>query len=234
MSAAAASLCDRLRGECRELWETLHDHPFVEALTTGTLAPETFRFYIEQNLQYLPEYARAMALAAARAADIETMRIFSADLANILDTEIPENEALLGRVLELGARDLGGASGMAPANLAYTGFLVATGATCRPVEVMAAIVPCAWSYGEIAERRVDQVAEHPVYAEWIRFFASPEYGRVVERMQADFEALVRRDEVPFERLAEVFRIGVRLERAFWDMAYTHDHWPDVRAAYPSV
>ncbi len=227
----AGGLCDGLRRDCADLWEGLHDHPFVAALVDATLPPETFRFYIEQNLQYLPEYARAMALAAGRADDVETMRIFSADLANIVETEIPENRELLTRVVDLGARDLGGSDGMAPANVAYTGFLVSTAATSRPVEVMAAIVPCAWSYGEIAERRAEQVVEHPVYAEWVRFFARSDYKAVVRRMQDDFETLAGRDDVSLDRLSALFTTGVRLERWFWDMAYAHEHWPDVRARY---
>jgi thiaminase/transcriptional activator TenA len=231
VTIAGTSLCDRLRSDCAHLWEELHEHPFVSELADATLPPDTFRFYIEQNLQYLPEYARAMALAAGRAEDIETMRIFSADLTNIVETEIPENRELLARVIDLGAHDLGGADGMAPANVAYTGFLVATAATSRPVEVMAAIVPCAWSYGEIAERRAARVAKHPVYAEWMRFFASPAYRAVVERMQEDFELLARRDDVPFDRLSSLFTTGVRLERWFWDMAYAREHWPDMRARY---
>jgi thiaminase (transcriptional activator TenA) len=223
-----ATLCERLRNDCAELWEKLHAHPFIQGLADGTLPPDSFRFYIEQNLQYLVEYARAMALAAGRAGDVETMRIFSADLTNIVEVEIPENRELLARVCELGARDLKGSEGMAPATVTYTGFLVETAATSRPVEVMAAIVPCAWSYGEIASRRREQIVEHPVYAEWVRFFASPDYAGVVERMQADFEWLVACDDVELERLSFLFTTGVRLERRFWDMAYAREHWPDLR------
>jgi len=223
-----ATLCEGLRNDCSELWEELHIHPFIEGLADGTLPPDTFRFYIEQNLQYLVEYARAMALAAGRAGDVDTTRIFSADLTNIVGVEIPENRELLARVLELGARDLKGSEGMAPATVMYTGFLVETAATSRPVEVMAAIVPCAWSYGEIASRRREQIVEHPVYAEWVRFFASPDYAGVVERMQADFEWLVARDDVELERLSFLFTTGVRLERGFWDMAYAREHWPDLQ------
>jgi thiaminase/transcriptional activator TenA len=219
---------EQLRSDCAVLWEELHVHPFIECLADGTLPPDTFRFYIEQNLQYLVEYARAMALAAGRAGDVETMRIFSADLTNIVEVEIPENRELLARVLELGARDLKGSEGMAPATVTYTGFLVETAATSRPVEVLAVIFPCAWSYGDIASRRRDQIVEHPVYSEWVRFFASPDYADLVERMQADFEWLVACDEVPFERLSSLFTTGVRLERAFWDMAYAREHWPDLQ------
>ena len=227
MKIEGATLCERLRNDCAELWEELHAHPFIQGLADGTLPPDSFRFYIEQNLQYLLEYARAMALAAGRAGDVETMRIFSADLTNIVEEEIPENRELLARVLELGARDLKGAEGMAPATVTYTGFLVKTAATSRPVEVMAAIVPCAWSYGEIASRRRESDRRASGLRRVGPLLASPDYAGVVERMQADFEWLVASDDVPFERLSYLFTTAVRLERGFWDMAYAREHWPDL-------
>jgi thiaminase/transcriptional activator TenA len=234
MATAAASLSDRLRGECNSVWESLHAHPFIRELAAGTLPSDKFRFYVEQNLQYLPEYARAMAIGASKADDLETMRILAADATNILEREIPENRELLRRVLDLGAIDLGGSDGMAPANVAYSSFLVSTATQSGPVEIMAAIVPCTWSYGDIASALVvsGEVADHPVYAEWVRFFGTPEYGEIVAKMRADFESLAAGlGEPDARRLSELFTTSTRLERAFWDMAYRLEHWPDVRARY---
>jgi thiaminase/transcriptional activator TenA len=234
MATAAASLSERLRGQCNSVWESLHAHPFIRELAAGTLPPDKFRFYVEQNLQYLPEYARAMAIGASKADDLETMRILAADATNILEREIPENRELLRRVLDLGAIDLGGSDGMAPANVAYSSFLVSIATQSGPVEIMAAIVPCTWSYGDIASALVasGEVADHPVYAEWVRFFGTPEYGEVVAKMRADFEALAAGlGEPDSRRVSELFTTSTRLERAFWDMAYRLEHWPDVRARY---
>ena len=223
-------ICDRLRSDCDRVWAGLHAHPFIRELAAGTLPPDTFRFYVEQNLQYLPEYARTIALGAAKAEDSETMGRFAADLANIIDSEIPENRELLRRVLELGAEDRGGAACMAPANVAYTGFLVSVATTGGPLEIMAAIVPCTWSYGDIASSLIADglVHDHPVYAEWIRFFGQPEYGSIIEAMKADLETLAAgADEATVQRLSSIFTMSTRLERAFWDMAFGHDQWPDV-------
>jgi thiaminase/transcriptional activator TenA len=223
-------ICDRLRSDCDRVWAGLHAHSFIRELAAGTLPPDTFRFYVEQNLQYLPEYARTIALGAAKAEDSETMGRFAADLANIIDSEIPENRELLRRALELGAEDRGGAACMAPANVAYTGFLVSVATTGGPLEIMAAIVPCTWSYGDIASSLIADglVHDHPVYAEWIRFFGQPEYGGIVETMKADLETLAAgADEATVQRLSSIFTMSTRLERAFWDMAFGHDQWPDV-------
>jgi thiaminase (transcriptional activator TenA) len=223
-------VCERLRSDCAGVWAGLHGHPFIRELAAGTLPPEKFRFYVEQNLQYLPEYARTIAFGAAKAEDAETMRRFSTELANIIESEIPENRKLLDRVLELGAEDRAGAACMAPANVAYTGFLVSVAATSGPLEIMAAIVPCTWSYGDIASSLIAEglVHDHPVYAEWIRFFGQPEYGVVVEAMKSDFEMLATAvDEAAIARLSALFTMSTRLERGFWDMAYGLEQWPHV-------
>jgi len=224
-------LTDRLRAACREEWEGLHAHPFVRGLADGSLPIDAFRFYLEQNLQYLPEYARAMALAGSRADDVETMRVFSGELANILESEIRENHALLLRTIELGAAASGAAAEMAPATVAYTSFLVGTAARGGPAEVMAAIVPCTWSYGDIGGRLRGAVHDHPIYAEWVAFFGSDAYAEIVETMRCDFERIARdvdgEGEVP---LAELFVTAVRLERGFWDMAYARAVWPDAQVS----
>jgi thiaminase (transcriptional activator TenA) len=224
-------LSDRLRAALADEWESLHHHPFVRGLADGTLPIDAFRFYLEQNLQYLPEYARAMALAASRADDVDSMSVFGAELANVLESEIPENRLLLARAIELGAADTGGAAGMAPATVAYTSFLVGTAARGRPLEIMATIVPCTWSYGDIGTRLRGEVSEHPLYAEWIGFFGSDSYAEVVAAMRRDFERLAGDvDEAREERLRELFATGLRLEHGFWDMAFDRAHWPDHPAA----
>lgn len=225
------SLCARLRADCLPVWESLHAHPFLAELAAGTLPAEKFRFYLEQNLMYLPEYARAIALGAARSRDLEELRSFAAALDNIVATEIPENEARLEQVVALGAEDRGGALEMAPRNVAYTSFLIAAAFQGGPLEVMTAIMPCAWSYGEIAAALPPGAgAEHPVYGTWIAFFASDAYAELVERMKSELDALARRDGAGFAQLSETFRTGARLELGFWEMAYALEQWPDLAVA----
>lgn len=114
---------------------------------------------------------------------------------------------------------------MAPANLAYTSFLVATALQHGPLEIMAAIVPCTWSYGDIATGL--GVAEHPVYAEWVRFFGSPDYTELIAEMRARFDEMTSDlGGAALARLSSIFTASTRLERGFWDMAYELEQWPD--------
>lgn len=115
-----------LRKSCPQIWDSLHDHPFLREMATGTLSLDRFRFYLEQDTMYLREYAKCMALGAARAARVDEVAWLRDSLDNIVDNELPRNEQLLQRVIDLGAADRGGSRGMAPTTLAYTSFLTAT------------------------------------------------------------------------------------------------------------
>jgi thiaminase/transcriptional activator TenA len=96
---------------------------------------------------------------------------------------------------------------------------------------MAAVLPCAWSYVEIAGRLADEIADHPVYADWVGFYLTEEVSGLVRQMRESFDEMAMRAGPGPEltqRLAEIFTTSSRLEGAFWDMAYTLDQWPDLR------
>jgi thiaminase/transcriptional activator TenA len=225
MPNAVTSASAWLRDCSEPEWSALADEPFVRELASGELAPERFRFYIEQNLQYLPQYARVMALGAAKSRDERELGIFAAGLRQVVDVELPENRALLERVVDAGAPDRGGAREAAPANLAYTSWLLALAFSGGPVEILAAVLPCTWSYGAIGRQLGGGAADHPVYRPWLSFFGSDEYQGVVERVRRDLDDLAgAADEAQRDRLADTFRTGVRFEHGFWQMAYTLQGW----------
>lgn len=228
------SLADRLRAACLPIWRSLHEHPFLIELAAGTLPEEKFRFYVEQNLMYLPEYSRAIALGAANSRNDVELQAFAAALTNIVEVEIPENEARLQEAIDLGAADRGGSLAMAPANLAYTSYLISAALRGGPLDVMTVLMPCAWSYGEIACGLDLESNDHPIYRKWISFFASDEYSEIVERMKGQMESFAETAPAGEERLVELFKNGARLELGFWEMAYTLEQWNDlaVEASVP--
>jgi thiaminase (transcriptional activator TenA) len=231
MISTEGSICEEMRTRSADIWDGLHAHPFLRELAAGTLAPEKFRFFLEQDNFYLVDYARCLAMGAAKSRDETELRYFTVDLDQVLDTELPSNRELLERVTELGAADRGGALTMAPANVAYSSYLQALSLRGGPLEIMAALLPCAWSYVEIAERlEKNGTSTHEVYADWIAYFTLPVNVEMVASMRRDFDRLVlegglgtaKRDE-----LGQIFATSSRLERGFWEMAYTLERWPDL-------
>ncbi len=220
----------RLRARCDRIWAGLHAHPFLGELTRGTLPLDRFRFFIEQDLLFLPAFARCMAMGAAKSASDADLEFFTRQLDGVIRLEIPSNRRLLDQVISLGAQDRGGARGMAPANVAYTSFLLATAAAGGPLEITTAILPCSWSYIEIAAELKDQIADHPVYSDWVAFYLQDEEAELVRNMRETFDEMTRDGAVSDEKreqLAGIFMMSSRLEGRFWEMAYTLDQWPDL-------
>jgi thiaminase/transcriptional activator TenA len=247
-AATGPSLAAELRDQSDRIWAGLHAHPFLSELARGVLPLEKFRFFVEQDIMYLPDFARCIATGAAKSATEAELGFFAQQLDNTINLELPNQYRVLDQVCRLGAADRGGALGKAPANVAYTGFMLSVAAQGGPLEIMAAILPCAWSYAEIAGRLADQIADHPVYRDWIGFYTTDEVLGLVGQMRQGFDEMaVQAGPGPQtrRRLAEIFTTSSRLEGAFWDMAYTLDQWPDlsgslepppgrVRASQPAV
>src|SRR6266404_3431255 len=136
--------------------------------------------------------------------------------------ELARGTLPLDRLISLGAEDRGGARGMAPANVAYTSFLLATAAAGGPLEITAAILPCSWSYIEIAAGLKDEIAAHPVYSDWVAFYLQDEEADLVLNMRETFDDMTRDGAISDEKreqLAEIFMMSSRLEGMFWEMAY---------------
>src|SRR5260370_17858932 len=109
----------------------------------------------------------------------------------IIRLEIPSNRRLLDQVVSMGANDRGGSLGMAPANPASTSFLLATAAAGGPLEITAAILPCSWSYVEIARGLKGELAEHPVYSDWVSFYLANSEAALVLNMRETFDNMTR-------------------------------------------
>lgn len=225
-----SSLSAEFRRRSASVWERLHSHPFLRELAVGELPLDTFRFFLEQDVLYLPDFARCMAMGAAKSATEAELRFFAAELDGTINLELPNQHRVLEQVCELGAKDRGGALGKAPANVAYTGFLLAVSAQGTALEIIAAILPCAWSYVEIARVLADQIVDHPVYKDWVGFYLSDEVVRLEQKMRSDFDEMADQaglDSSRVDRLADIFATSSRLEESFWQMAYTFDQWPDL-------
>ena len=234
MGVEAPSISEQMRRDSTAIWDGLHGHPFLRELAAGTLPLEKFRFFLEQDNFYLVEYARCLAMGAAKSRSETELRYFTVDLNQVLDAELPSNRALLAKVTEMGAADRGGSLTMAPANVAYASFMQSLALRGGPLEIMAALLPCAWSYVEIAAGLADMgTSDNHVYADWVGYFTLESNVQMVAEMRRDLDTLVVQEGIGparLEELGRIFATSSRLERGFWEMAYTLEQWPDVAAS----
>jgi len=186
----------------------------VAQIGAGTLPHETFRFYFEQNVQYLHDYVRGIALAIAAAPDREAQATLTRFLAQIVEVEIPANIDFLRR--------LGGSPDalppMQPATRRYTAHLLRAAGGGNLAVALAALLPCQWSYGEIGRRLVANIPADPIYADWIGLFAADGYDRLVQASTRLLDASC--NDSDRDGCGAAFDASTGHELAFWEMAYT--------------
>ena len=221
----AESPAARLRRLADPIWEAQHDHPFVRALGAGNVDGKKFERWLRQDYLFLIEYARLLALAAARAPDLETMRRLADLLQATLGVEMDLHRSYVGE-FGITADDLL-AEAMAPTTRAYTDFLLRTAALGDFAELVAALLPCMWGFSEIGRR----LAARPRpaderYARWIDMYAAPEFGALAEwcRTLLDRVADGLEGEAA-QRVESAFLTSSRYEYLFWDMAERGEQWP---------
>ena len=82
------SFADDIELKALPLRQAILEHPFVVGVGDGTLDVAKFRHYVLQDYVYLIEYSRVLAMAAARARDLDTMGWFARLLDETLNVEM--------------------------------------------------------------------------------------------------------------------------------------------------
>ena len=215
----------------RELWAAIEPiyaailrHPFLQGLTDGSLSREAFQFYVIQDAHYLREFARSLAIAAARAPKEDWIITLNDHAAGALRVERSLHETFF-RDFGLSEREVA-ATPMTPSNLAYTSYLLAV-AYGRPFhEAIAALLPCYWIYWEVGKELERAGSRDPLFARWIATYAAEDFGTVVravlemtDTLAAGLTAAER------EVMRAHFVTTSRYEWMFWNMGWRKEDWP---------
>jgi len=223
---SAVTLSSQLRRAADAVWQAQHEHPFLRGIADGTLEPARFSFYVRQDYLFLIEYARLLALGAARSPDLATMTRFAELTTEILTTEMDLHRSFAAE-LGLPAAELESAEA-APTTQGYTDFLVRTAAQGDFAELAAALLPCMWGYAEIGQVLAARGrSPDDRYARWVDMYASAQFAELaqwcralVDRLGAGLAADGR------ARLRRAFLTSSRYELAFWEMAWNGERWPE--------
>lgn len=214
------SVSVRLHDAAAPVWEECLRHPFVTGIGDGTLDMEKFRYFMLQDYLYLFDYARVFALGVVKARDPELMRVFAANVDAILGGEMKIHRAYMKR-LDITEEQVFSVK-PALANLSYTNYMLSVAHAGTPMEIVASILACSWSYAEIGQAlsAIPGAAEHPFYGEWIRGYASEEYTATNQALIELMDTLAAdATESQLAYLTDVFVNCSRYELGFWDMAW---------------
>lgn len=220
----ADSLTSELWSEITDIYDAILVHPFITGLTDGTLPADAFAFYVVQDALYLRQYASALAAVASRAPSPEAAAMFARHSAEAVATELTLHSSLLP---ELGIEPRDAASAEpAPANLAYTSYLLSVIRGGSYAEGVGAVLPCYWIYWEVGKELIRRGSPDPRFQRWIDTYGGEEFGTVVRDVLAEADAIG-----PFlsnaerARVRRHFRAASRYEWMFWEMGYRQESWP---------
>ena len=203
-------------------WQDFVGHRFVELLGDGSLPEENFLNYLRQDYIFLVHFSRAWALAIVKSETLDEMKSAAATVNALVNHEMHlhiETCAAAGISTEqLHATE------EEIENLAYTRYVLDAGHSGDFLDLMAALAPCIFGYGEIG-LRLDSEKSSDRYRDWIKTYAGREYQDGCKEVGALVDnALDRRlgsDHFKTPRWAMLcnrFRIATRLEIGFWGMA----------------
>ena len=121
------SFSDELWPGVAGIYDAILAHPFLTGLTDGSLPHDAFAFYVVQDAIYLHGYAQALAAVASRAPTPAQTEMFARHAADAIAVEKTLHGSLLA---DLGIDPVSAEQAEpAPANLAYTSYLLATVST---------------------------------------------------------------------------------------------------------
>lgn len=214
----------RLLAAAAPVWEAGLTQPFLTELAAGTLSRERFVFYMLQDYLYLDEYANVHALAFAKAPASEVeIRAKLADALQGIANERAHVHEIYADVFGITAEQLAGAKQSAFGR-SYTTNMIATAHTKPLVDILVAVLPCAWVYADYGTRIAaaigeDALAANP-YRAWIEMYRTDEFWQSAVWIIDAIERLAVG--LPEERLQELedgFVVGVEHEYMFWASAY---------------
>jgi thiaminase/transcriptional activator TenA len=221
------TFCEELYAKAKHIWVANHKHPFVQGIGHGTLPKESFRHYMIQDYLYLIDYAKLFALGSVKATDVETMGKFGEILHSTLNVEMDLHRQY-AKKFAISEEELENAH-PASSTIAYTHYMLQVAQNGTLAELVAALLPCMWSYNEIGRElaKIPGALEHEFYGEWVEMYSSKEFGELSNWLKDLMNKLaIGKSGEERKKLEEIFLNTSRFEFLFWDMAYHGETWPE--------
>jgi thiaminase/transcriptional activator TenA len=221
---AADSWSGELWSAMDPIYRKILGHPFLHRLRDGTLDVAAFTYYLVQDVHYLRDYARCLAVVGAKAPTHLDTAMFARHAAGAVEAELSLHSTLLPALgLDPAAVD---AVAPSPSTIAYTSYLLATVYAGSFAEGLAAVLPCYWIYQQVAGQLAGHGSPDPRYQQWIDAYAGEEFAAIVKAV-LDVVDSTGPTLSPAERAKAQagLLITTRYEWMFWDAAYRLEQWP---------
>jgi thiaminase/transcriptional activator TenA len=211
------------RGE--QIWAAIDGHAFLHELQAGTLPMHRFTYFILQDYVYLLDFAQVLCQGGAKSPDLATLELFARHALGAVEVE-RSFHASFGKTLGLSGKQLD-AVPKGPITQAYIGHLQSVARSGTLGELVAAVLPCYWIYGEVGRRMYRNRPRRPkIYRQWIETYASEGFWKPVrEQIQLMDRLGAAASGSERKRMTAHFMLSSRYEFMFWDQAYRMESWP---------
>ncbi|MEG2648759.1 MAG: thiaminase II [Anaerovoracaceae bacterium] len=205
---------------CKDVWDKINQHPFVEAIGNGTLDIEKFKYYIIQDNLYLLDYAKVFAMGMVKSQSEEDLRSFDKLLRGIIGSEMDAHNEFLASI-DLSQDIIENTE----ANLiteAYTKYMLGIGTTGGPCQVAAAILACAWTYLYIGDHvsKMNGYKDSDFCKHWVDIYTSEDFlqdvidnTNLVEKLSEGY------NQEQIDDLKKIVRNCSEYEYLFWDICW---------------
>ncbi|MBD2761255.1 bifunctional hydroxymethylpyrimidine kinase/phosphomethylpyrimidine kinase [Kocuria sp. cx-116] len=210
-SASHERVTDVLWRDCERVRREIDTLEFIAQLADGTLPPETFQWYLDQDMQYLTVYSRALAALAAAAPSESAREFFAHGAAEVVTVESALHRTRLNGAPPHPASEV---------TRTYTDFLLAaTGSETFAVGA-AAVLPCYWLYATLGSALLEKARAagpepHP-YGDWLATYNAPAFHLATERAREIVDrAAATADPATVRRMRDAFMRACELELRFF-------------------
>jgi len=184
-----------------------------------------FTYFILQDYVYLLDFAQVLCHGGAKSPDLETLELFCRHALGAVEVE-RSFHASFGKSLGLSRKQLD-AVPKGPITQAYIGHLQSVARSGTLGEMVAAVLPCYWIYGEVGRRLYRSRPSKPkIYRQWIETYASEAFWKPVReqiRLMDRLGAVASSSEKKL--MTAHFILSSRYEFMFWEQAYQLENWP---------
>lgn len=209
---------ETLRATHAETWDAICTHPFTEELGRGTLATEKMQRYLVQDHRFIDHFVRLLAAAVATAPTLADRIPGCQFLALVTGSENTYFERSF-EALSVSEEQRFEAPD-APATAAFKKLMDDARKSGSFATMVAVLVVAEWSYLDWATRVAPLKPKDFWFSEWIDLHTGDYFASVVGYLRDQLDAieptLSARER---KAVADAFAEAVRLEKAFFDMAY---------------
>lgn len=220
----AGKYSDQLRRQSRSIWQEIMAHPFLHELHAGTLPIDRFVYFILQDYVYLVDFAQVLCMGGAKSGNLETLSMFAHHALGAVEVERGFH-ASFGKEMGFTRQQLDAAK-KGPVTEAYIAHLQSVARGGSLAELVAAVLPCYWIYGEVGKALYKNRPRKPViYRRWIETYADESFWRPVrEQIRLMNQLGAAANGAEKKHLLNYFQLSSRYEYLFWEQAYRLEQW----------